>query len=77
MHQRSAGFTFIEILVVMAILVTLMGMVAVIAPHVIGKGQQVESIHNVRSLVQPLVERQVVAGHVVDGRREHVQQRDS
>ena len=33
MQRREAGFTFIEILVVMGIIVVLMGMVAVIVPR--------------------------------------------
>ena len=50
MQRRESGFTFIEILVVMGIIVVLMGMVAVIVPRAQEKAKQTESINNVRNM---------------------------
>lgn len=49
--QRQAGFTFVEILVVMSIIVVLAGMTMVIVPWVQERGRQTESINNVKNLV--------------------------
>ena len=62
MTRRESGFTFIEILVVMGIIVTLMGMVAVIVPHVLKQARRAESLSNVRSLSQLLSDRSLTAG---------------
>ncbi len=62
MDRRESGFTFIEILVVMGIIVTLMGMVTVVVPHVLKKARRVESIARVRSLSQLLSDRSLDAG---------------
>lgn len=55
MRRRQAGFSFVEILVVMSIIVVLAGMVTVIVPTIQEKGRQTESINNVRNLVQLLI----------------------
>lgn len=62
MHRRTAGFTFIEILVVLAIIVTLMGMVAVIVPHVRIKAQRTQSLARVRDLALMLSDRSLESG---------------
>jgi prepilin-type N-terminal cleavage/methylation domain-containing protein len=62
MQRRQAGFTFIEILVVMGIIVVLMGMVAVIVPLAQERARQTESINNVKSIVTLLSERSVKKG---------------
>jgi len=59
MQRREAGFTFIEILVVMGIIVVLMGMVAVIVPRAQEKARQTESINNVRSMAVIFSERSI------------------
>ncbi len=50
MQRREAGFTFIEILVVMGIIVVLMGMVAVIVPRAQEAQRKTQSINNVRQM---------------------------
>ena len=50
MQRRDSGFTFIEILVVMGIIATLMGMVAVIVPRVLERQRVVQSTNNVRQI---------------------------
>jgi prepilin-type N-terminal cleavage/methylation domain-containing protein len=50
MRRCQTGFTFIEILVVMGILVTLMGMVAVVVPHVQEQARRAQCTHHVRQL---------------------------
>ncbi len=47
---RPSGFTFIEILVVMSIIVVLAGMVMVGVPYVREQGRRTESLSNVRGL---------------------------
>ena len=59
MQRREAGFTFIEILVVMGIIVVLMGMVAVIVPRAQEKAKQTESINNVRNMAIIFSERSI------------------
>lgn len=62
MRRRQSGFTFIELLVVMAIIVTLMGMVAVLVPYVQKIGRRTESLANVRNLATLLSDRSMEAG---------------
>lgn len=62
MQRRQAGFTFIEILVVMSIIVVLAGMVAVAVPWMQERGRQTESISNVKNLVT------LLAGRAMDKR---------
>ena len=50
MQRRQAGFSFVEILVVMSIIVVLAGMVTVIVPTIQEKGRQTDSLNNVRNL---------------------------
>lgn len=70
MQRRESGFTFVEILVVMGIIVTLMGMVVVIVPHVLKKARRAESLSNVRSLAQLLSDRSISSGWPrYDGKR--------
>ena len=59
MKRREAGFSFIEVLVVMGIIVVLMGMVAVIVPRAQEKARQTESINNVRSMAVLFSERSI------------------
>ena len=59
MQRRESGFTFIEILVVMGIIVVLMGMVAVIVPRAQEKARQTESINNVRNMAIIFSERSI------------------
>lgn len=55
MNRRSqAGFSFIEILVVMSIIVVLVGMVTVIVPRAQEQARRTESLNNVRNMVQAL-----------------------
>ena len=62
MRRRQAGFTFIEVLVVMGIIVVLMGMVAVLVPTVQEKGKQTDSMNNVRNMAQIMTERSIGKG---------------
>lgn len=64
MHRRSraSGFTFVEILVVLGIIVTLMGMVAVVVPHIQRKTRRTMSLNNVRNLALLLSDRSVDYG---------------
>ena len=57
MKRREAGFSFIEVLVVMGIIVVLMGMVAVVVPRVREQSKQTQSTNNVKNLVTLLVDR--------------------
>jgi prepilin-type N-terminal cleavage/methylation domain-containing protein len=50
-RRHEAGFSFIEIMVVMGIIVVLMGMVAVIIPRITEKSRQTKSADNLRQLV--------------------------
>lgn len=59
MQRREAGFTFIEILVVMGIIVVLMGMVAVIVPRALEASRQTQSLNNVRNMAQMMAERSI------------------
>lgn len=52
MKRRSAGFSFIEILVVMSIIVVLVSMVVVVVPMIQEKAKQTKSTDNVRSMIQ-------------------------
>src|SRR5262245_29370945 len=54
MKRREAGFSFIEILVVMGIIVVLVSMVVVLVPMIQEKGRQTKSIDNVRTICQYL-----------------------
>jgi type II secretory pathway pseudopilin PulG len=49
-RRREAGFSFIEILVVMGIITVLVGMVVVLIPNITEKSRQTKSIDNLRSL---------------------------
>lgn len=49
--RRTEGFTLIEVLVVMAILATLAGMVALIVPIAQERANRTQCVHNVRDLV--------------------------
>lgn len=51
MKRRQAGFSFIEILVVMSIIVVLVSMVVVLVPMIQEKAKRTKSIDNVRSMV--------------------------
>ena len=62
MRRHTAGFTFVEVLVVLGIIVTLMGMVAVIVPHVLMKARRTESLSNARSLATMLADRSMDHG---------------
>jgi len=62
MKRHASGFTFIEILVVLSIIVTLMGMVAVIVPRVLLKQRRAQSLSNVRSLSLMLSDRSIDSG---------------
>jgi len=62
MRRPQSGFTFIELLVVMGIIVTLMGMVAVLVPYVQKIGRRTESLSNVRNLATLLSNRSMEAG---------------
>lgn len=57
MQRREGGFTFIEILVVMGIIVVLMGMIAVVVPRVQEQSRRTQSIHNVQNLATLLVDK--------------------
>ena len=59
MRRNQTGFTFIEILVVTGIIVVLMGMVAVLVPHVISTGEELDSLNNVRSMATMFSERSI------------------
>ena len=73
MKRREAGFSFIEVLVVMGIIVVLMGMVAVVVPRVQERGRQTESINNVKQLVTLLAERSINRGWPrYDGKNFHL-----
>lgn len=50
MKRRQAGFSFIEILVVMGIISVLVSMVVVLVPYIQEKGKRTKSIDNVRSM---------------------------
>jgi type II secretory pathway pseudopilin PulG len=50
--RREAGFSFIEILVVMGIIVVLVSMVVVLVPMIQENGRRAKSTDNVRSLCQ-------------------------
>jgi type II secretory pathway pseudopilin PulG len=62
MNRREAGFSFIEILVVMGIITLLVGMVAVIVPRVQESGRQTKSTANVRSMVTLMANRSTAKG---------------
>jgi prepilin-type N-terminal cleavage/methylation domain-containing protein len=62
MKRRQSGFTFIEILVVMGIIVVLVGMVAVIVPRAQEEAKKTESTNNVRNMVQLLSARSLQKG---------------
>ncbi len=51
MKRRQAGFSFIEILVVMSIIVVLVSMVVVLVPMIQEKARRTKSIDNVRTMV--------------------------
>ncbi len=59
MKRREAGFSFIEVLVVMGIIVVLMGMVAVVVPRVREQSKQTQSTNNVKNLVTLLIDRSI------------------
>jgi prepilin-type N-terminal cleavage/methylation domain-containing protein len=50
--RRQAGFSFIEILVVMSIIVVIVSMVVVVVPKIQEKAKQAKSIDNVGSLIK-------------------------
>ena len=57
MHRRQAqaGFSFVEILVVMSIIVVLAGMVTMMVPRIREEGRKTDSINNVRQLAMALL----------------------
>ncbi|MHC5009987.1 MAG: type II secretion system protein [Planctomycetota bacterium] len=57
MKRTQAGFSFIEILVVMGIIVVLVGMVAVVVPRAQEARKRTVSINNVRNMVQLMTAR--------------------
>lgn len=52
MKRRQAGFSFIEILVVMGIISVLVSMVVVVVPMIQEKAKRTKSIDNVRTMIQ-------------------------
>jgi prepilin-type N-terminal cleavage/methylation domain-containing protein len=62
MNRRQAGFSFIEILVVMAIITVLVGAVVVVIPRVLESSRQTQSINNVRNMLDLMINRQVKKG---------------
>src|SRR5688500_18740732 len=52
MKRRQAGFSFIEILVVMAIISVLVSMVVVVVPMIQEKTKQTKSVDNVSSMLK-------------------------
>ena len=52
MKRRQAGFSFIEILVVMGIISVLVSMVVVVVPMIQEKAKRTKSIDNVKTLIQ-------------------------
>lgn len=52
MKRREAGFSFIEILVVMSIIVVLVSMVVVVVPKIQEKAKQTKSADNVSSMIK-------------------------
>jgi prepilin-type N-terminal cleavage/methylation domain-containing protein len=62
MQRRQAGFSFIEILVVMAIITVLVGAVVVVIPRVLESSRQTQSINNVRNMLDLMINRQVKRG---------------
>jgi prepilin-type N-terminal cleavage/methylation domain-containing protein len=57
LRARHAGFSFIEILVVMAIISVLVSMVVVVIPSVVRAGNRTQSIANARSLAGLMLDR--------------------
>jgi prepilin-type N-terminal cleavage/methylation domain-containing protein len=55
MNRRQAGFSFIEILVVMSIIVVLASAVAVVIPYVLRKNKETGCVNNVSGLVTLMV----------------------
>lgn len=62
MKRREAGFSFIEILVVMAIITVLVGAVVVVIPQVLESSNQTGSINNVRNMLDLMINRKVKRG---------------
>ena len=52
MKRRQAGFSFIEILVVMGIISVLVSMVVVVVPMIQEKAKRTKSVDNVKTLIQ-------------------------
>ena len=69
MKRRQAGFSFIEILVVMAIITVLVGAVVVVIPRVLEKSRQTQSINNVRNMLDLMLDRKIEKGwQLYDGK---------
>jgi prepilin-type N-terminal cleavage/methylation domain-containing protein len=60
--RGQAGFSFIEILVVMAIITVLVGAVVVVIPRVLESSRQTQSINNVRNMLDLMLTRQIKRG---------------
>ena len=62
MKRREAGFSFIEILVVMGIISVLVSMVVVFIPKIVEKQNQTKSKDNVHNLIMMLISRKDKGG---------------